>query len=200
MNGSISATDSEVTLPPDGWVEAYGDYLFRYALSRLRDTDAAEEVVQETMLAGVRAQSQFAGKGSQRGWLMGILKRKIIDFVRRRNKYARDGETTADSDATDDLFKKNGFWKKGVATWSTVPDGSLETSELWEIVAECLKHLPDGQADVFVLSVLEEIESEQICNDLGITATNLWVRLHRARLRLAVCVGGKWNGDSDESS
>ncbi|WP_077027495.1 sigma-70 family RNA polymerase sigma factor [Fuerstiella marisgermanici] len=182
-------------LPPDQWVGAYGDYLFRYAVSRLRDQNAAEEVVQETLLAGIRFQSQFAGKGSQRGWLMGILKRKIIDFVRRRDKHARDSKANPNADATDELFKENGFWKKGVATWSAVPDGNLESSELWEIVAECLKHLPDGQADAFVLSVLEEMDSDRICEALEITDTNLWVRLHRARLRLAVCVGSKWNDE-----
>ena len=195
MNADTYMTDPCVTFPPEEWVEAYGDYLFSYALSRLRDNNAAEEVVQETLLAGIRAQSQFAGKGSQRGWLMGIIKRKIIDFVRRRDKYARDSETRAGLDATDDLFEENGFWKKGAATWSAIPDGDMEASELWEIVSECLKGLPDGQADVFVLSVMEEMETDQICSDLGITATNLWVRLHRARLRLAVCVGAKWNDE-----
>lgn len=194
MNANNPITDAPL-LPPDQWVEAYGDYLFGYAASRLRDQNAAEEVVQETLLAGIRFQAQFTGKGSQRGWLMGILKRKIIDFIRRREKHTRDSEVSGGGDATDDLFKENGFWKKGVTTWSAVPDGNLESSELWEIVAECLKHLPNGQADAFVLSVLEEMDSDDICKALKITDTNLWVRLHRARLRLAVCVGGKWNDE-----
>lgn len=198
MSANVSVSDSIVTLPPEEWVEAYGDYLFNYAVSRLRDNDAAEEVVQETLLAGIRAQSQFARHGSQRGWLMAIMKRKIIDFVRRRTKYGRDSETRPNADATDDLFKANGFWKKGAATWSAIPEGDMEASELWKIVSECLKGLPDGQADVFALSVLEELETEQICSDLGITANNLWVRLHRARLRLAVCVGAKWNVEPND--
>lgn len=194
MNAHNPVTDAG-TLPPDQWVEAYGDYLFRYAASRLRDQNAAEEVVQETLLAGIKFQAQFTGKGSQRGWLMGILKRKIVDFVRRREKHARDSRANTDADATGELFKENGFWKKGVTTWSSIPDGNLESSELWEIVAECLKHLPDGQADAFVLSVLEEMDSDRICKALKITDKNLWVRLHRARLRLAVCVGSKWNDE-----
>ena len=74
-------------IDPSIWVDEYGDYLFRYAKSRLRDPNAAEEVVQETFLAGVRYSEQFAGKSSELGWLTGILKRKIIDYVRVRNKH-----------------------------------------------------------------------------------------------------------------
>ena len=74
-------------LDPAVWVDEYGEYLFRYAYSRLRDANAAEEAVQETFLAGVRYVEQFAGRGSERGWLLGILKRKIVDYVRARSKH-----------------------------------------------------------------------------------------------------------------
>ena len=177
-------------LNPENWVDEYGDYLFRYAYSRLRETNAAEEVVQETFLAGVRYSEQFAGRGSERGWLMGILKRKIVDHIRARAKHGATGSGESDWDPSIQLFDANGNWKSGALHWA--PGSQLESEELRGIVQSCLKKIPKNQADVFVLSVLEEMDSEKICNELGISPSNLWVRMHRARLGLAKCVSEKW--------
>jgi RNA polymerase sigma-70 factor (TIGR02943 family) len=187
---SNSATKAQVE--PHLWVEQHGDYLFRYANSRLRDANAAEEVVQETFLNGIKYQQQYSGKGSQQAWLLGILKRKIIDFVRKRNKHGRVQPYEDEHDPTNQLFDDKGNWKRGAIPWSQSPDRDLESAELWKVVNECLAHLPSGQADVFTLSVMEGMDSEQICKELSITPSNLWVRLHRARLGLAKCVGGQW--------
>ena len=178
-------------LDPELWIDEYGDYLFRYARSRLRDGNAAEEVVQETFVAGVRFQHQFSGKGSERGWLLGILKRKIIDFVRARARHSSEKRFSDDVDPTIELFDENGRWKKGVLP-DLSPERNLSAQELWQVVRECLERLPRTQADVFMLSVMEEMESAEICQQLEITPANLWVRLHRARLGLAKCVGTKW--------
>lgn len=180
-----------VSLDPELWVDEYGDYLFRYAYSRLHDTNAAEEVVQETFVAGVRYQHQYSGKGSERGWLLGILKRKIVDFVRLRAKHAHESGYEDQNDPTNHLFDANGRWKKGMIP-DVAPGSNIEARELWQIVRDCLRHLPQGQSDVFVLSVMEELSTEEICKQLDITPSNLWVRLHRARLGLAKCVGTKW--------
>ena len=83
-------------LNPENWVKEYGDYLYGYAYSRMRDANAAEEVLQETLLAGVKYSGQYAGKGSVRGWLIAILKRKIIDYFRARKKHA--GASLSDDD------------------------------------------------------------------------------------------------------
>ena len=180
-----------LAVDPEQWVDEYGDYLYRYAFSRLRDTNAAEEVVQETFLAGIRFKDQFSGQGAERAWLLGILKRKIVDYVRMRNRYDRDGSFENEDDPSAQLFDQNGNWKKGALTASR-PDANVESREVWDVVRGCLEHLPKGQADVFVLSVMEEMETEEICKELGITPSNLWVRLHRARLALAKCVGTRW--------
>ena len=186
-------------LDPDFWVDEYGDYLYRYAYSRLRDSNSAEEVVQETFLAGVRYFEQYEGRGSQRGWLLGILKRKIIDFVRRRAKHNQTSSYSEENDPTLLLFDDKGNWRPGAIPWSDSPESSLEASELMEVVQDCMKHLPQGQADVFMLSVMEDMDSEEICKELGITPSNLWVRLHRARLGLAKCVGSKWSVEGNQN-
>ncbi len=179
---------------PEAWVDEYGDYLYRYAMSRLRDENAAEEVVQETFLAGVRFQDRYSGEGAERAWLLGILKRKLIDYVRRRARYDRDGAYEGSNDPSEKMFDRNGNWNRDVFT-SMTPDRQVESAEVWDVVKGCLQHLPPGQADVFVLSVMEEMPTDEICQELGITPSNLWVRLHRARLALAQCVGARWFQD-----
>ena len=177
---------------PDQWVDEYGDYLYRYAYSRLRDSNAAEEAVQETFLAGIRYHQQYTGRGTEQAWLLGILKRKIVDYVRRRTKHSRATPYEDELDPTAQLFDAKGNWRKGEFPWSDSPDSGMQTEELQNIVRHCLASLPAGQADVFMLSVMEELDAEEICKQLEITASNLWVRMHRARLGLARCVGSKW--------
>ena len=196
MSAEQTTTEpNETGIDPSRWVDEYGDYLYRYAWSRLRDSNAAEEVVQETFLAGVRYAGQFAGRGSEQGWLVGILKRKIVDFVRRRVKENRVSPYEDDLDPTAQLFDAMGNWKSGAIRWSPAPDERQQSEELQDVVRQCLATLPQGQADVFVLSVMEDMDSEAICNELDITPSNFWVRMHRARLGLAKCVGSKWYND-----
>ncbi|MEM7785076.1 MAG: sigma-70 family RNA polymerase sigma factor, partial [Planctomycetota bacterium] len=185
---------------PEVWVDEYGDYLFRYANSRLRNSNAAEEVVQETFLAGVRYSEQFAGRSSELGWLMGILKRKIIDYVRARKRRSELSTYEDENDPTSMMFDANGNWKPGAVNWAPSPGQNLEMEELSAIVEDCLKTLPQGQADVFMMSIMEEMSTEEICEELGIKASNLWVRMHRARLGLANCVGTKWQVDEGVKS
>ncbi len=176
---------------PEEWVDRYGDYLYGFAVSRLRNETAAEEVVQETFLAGITALHQFAGQGSQRGWLMGILRRKVIDYMRDRSKHQHVKSLDQEYDPTAHLFDENGRWKDG-ALPVIHSEQMIESDELWQIVKECLSRIPTRQADVFVLSVVEGMDNEKICQQLEISVTSLWTRLHRARLGLAKCVGSKW--------
>lgn len=182
---------------PENWVDRYGDQLYGYAVSRLRDANAAEEVVQETFLAGVRHSDQFEGRGSEIGWLMGILKRKIVDYVRIRAKNNKATAYEDEHDPSAQMFDALGNWKAGVLNWSPAPGQQIEMDELRRIVLDCLKTLPPGQADVFVLNVMEEMETDEICRELDISPSNLWVRMHRARLSLARCVGAKWHVDEE---
>ena len=108
-----------------------------------------------------------------------------------RNRYDRDGSYEDTNDPSAQLFDQNGNWKAG-AFASATPEDQAESKEIWGVVQGCLEHIPKGQADVFVLSVMEEMDTDQICTELGISAANLWVRLHRARLALAKCVGTRW--------
>ncbi len=172
---------------PELWVDEYGDYLYRYALSRLRDADAAEEVLQETFLAGLRHAEQYSGRGHERAWLLGILRRKIIDLVRQRCRTTPLDESTVD-EVSQQLFDERGSWRTEVRQVVAQPSDALERKEFWEAFRRCLAALPPRQADIFALREMEGQSTEQICKELEISPSNLWVLLYRARLRLSACM------------
>ncbi len=188
-----NTNETGTLLDPATWVDKYGNSLFRYALSRLRNSDAAEEVVQETFLAALKAVDQFSSTGTEGAWLLGILKRKIVDYVRSRKL---NTSTTADEDPTESLFDEKGNWRSDPRIFGIQPDSLLQRAEFWQIFRNCLAGLPQRQADVFMLREMEEISSERICKELEISSSNLWVLLHRARLRLSDCIQSHWSGDS----
>lgn len=188
MDLSNESSQPSKTVDPTAWIDRHGDTLFQYALSRLRDPDAAEEVVQETFVAALRAIDQYSGAGAEGAWLLGILKRKIIDCVRRRNRLDAGVGTEAGQDLTDTLFDKKGNWRLDPRIAGRRPEALLEREEFWQVFRGCLGGLPQRQADVFSLRELEELSSESICQELQLTPSNLWVLLHRARLRLMNCM------------
>ena len=170
-------------------------YLLRYALMQLRNPEQAEDVVQETLLAALEGRARFAGDSSLKTWLTGILKHKILDAIRRKSReqplaVGNDGDEAAD---VESLFKADGHWQQMPATWGD-PDQALENRKFWEIFELCSRLLPERTARVFMLREVMELSTEEICQELAITPTNLWVILHRARLTLRECLEIKWFG------
>jgi RNA polymerase sigma-70 factor (ECF subfamily) len=179
---------------PAKWVDEYGDYLFRFALSRLRRRETAEDLVQETFLAALGARDRFAGASSERTWLVGILKRKIVDHVRRKGHVQLVSDLSASDQWVEALFDERGNWKKKPGKWPDDPSAAFEKQEFWAIFTACLRKLPDRLANAFTLREVEELDSLEICKVLNISANNLWVMLHRARLGLWRCLEVNWFG------
>jgi RNA polymerase sigma-70 factor, ECF subfamily len=177
---------------PALWVDEYGDYLYRYALQRTRSTQLAEDMVQETFLAALKSKDRFSGKSSVKTWLIGILKHKIIDHIRKNSKEQTVSELSSDDQAIDDLFDKGGHWKKPPSDWNADPSELLERGEFWQVFEDCVGRLPSQQADAFTMREIEDTKTEEICKVLSITPTNLWVSLHRARARLRKCLEENW--------
>jgi RNA polymerase sigma-70 factor, ECF subfamily len=185
-------SDGSSVTEPDAWVDRHGDSLYRYALLRLGSPDTAEDVVQETFLDAIRSQNSFGGRSSERTWLVGILRHKIIDRLR---KSARQPATTGGlppDDAGKAEFDRRGHWKTPPAAWNGEPSRELETREFWEVFGRCLAKLPSGIADTFFLSELDELDALEIQQILNISPANFWKRLHRARLLLRECLESRW--------
>ena len=183
---------------PGIWVDQHGDYLFKYASFRLRDSAAAEDVVQETFLAALKAYEKFEGRGSERTWLVGILKHKIIDHVRRAAREAPIGEGQDDGPEHTEFFTRTDGWDNhwnnnfSPSDWHASPIQLVEQDEFFKVFNNCLSPLPQRTASAFTLREVDGLSSEEICEMLGITANNLWVMLHRARLHLRNCLEKNW--------
>ncbi|MFG0283476.1 MAG: sigma-70 family RNA polymerase sigma factor [Phycisphaerales bacterium JB039] len=179
------------SLDPDRWVPDHGEALLRFAQVRLRDHDAACEAVQETLAAALGARDSFAGQASERTWLIAILKRKVVDEIRRR---ARTGPTSEDARQIEgDLFER-GFWRRRPADWPADPGASMQQQEFWDALEACLAALPERTGQAFVLRELDGLDTAEICEILALTPTNLSTLLHRARLRLRECLSQRWFG------
>ena len=185
---------------PSTWVDNHGDVLYRYAIVRTNDSSVAEDIIQETFLAALKARNNFAGKSSERTWLIGILKNKIVDHIRKTSKECNfEDIDTAFTDG-ETAFVKNGpmagSWtpKSRPVDWNIDKSDIVEQKEFWEFLQYCLSELPPKAAMIFILKEMEEIKSEKICNDLKINATNLRVIIYRARSQLRKCLEKNWIG------
>jgi RNA polymerase sigma-70 factor (ECF subfamily) len=172
-------------------------YLLRVAELQLRDSDLAEDVVQETLVAALAAREGFSGRSSVKTWLTGILKHKIVDAIRQKQRQpvvsaSFDEET--DLEEFDPLFKDNGAWEAPPADWGD-PENALSRREFMDVMELCLERLPANTARVFIMREVMELETDEICKELTITANNLWVILYRARMTLRHCLEQNWFAD-----
>jgi RNA polymerase sigma-70 factor (ECF subfamily) len=190
MLSRSSAADQQSSGDPTVWLDRFGDLLYRYARSRVHRDEAAEDLVQETLLAALEARNRGQELVSEQAWLMGILRHKIIDHFRR----ARQVDTGPDevSFRAPHFFQTDGHWKSRPQRWPADPHSAMENREFWEVFERCRSQLPGGLSAAFVLRELEQMETQDTCRVLGISQSNLFVRLHRARLLLRACLERHW--------
>ncbi|MDA7977656.1 MAG: sigma-70 family RNA polymerase sigma factor [Pirellulales bacterium] len=186
------AQESSPKTDPLRWVDEYGDFLFRYAKSRLREDQAAEDAVQDTFVAALKHADQYSGAGAEKAWLLGILKRKIIDLVRKRQRSVTSEHDDNSTDISGQLFDRRGHWRSDPRIFGPTPDSALEQAEFWEILKSCMQGIPQRQADVFALRELDGLNTQEICQELQVSPSNLWVLLSRARMRLSNCLKLRW--------
>ncbi|HET8584175.1 MAG TPA: sigma-70 family RNA polymerase sigma factor [Casimicrobiaceae bacterium] len=175
-------------------IDAHRRYLLRIARLQLRDGDLAEDVVQETLVAALSARQSFSGRSTLRTWLTGILKHKIVDAIRQKSRrplLAASLDEEADLDGFDPMFTDTGAWQAPPADWGD-PENALSRQEFMEVLNQCLERLPPATARVFTMREILELESDEICKELTITANNLWVILYRARMSLRQCLEQNW--------
>jgi RNA polymerase sigma-70 factor, ECF subfamily len=182
-------------------IESHRSYLLRYALAKLRDSELAEEAVQEALLSALNGADGFAGESSLRTWLVSILKFKIIDCQRRlsteRERYvdtsSHDADGAAETDWFDQFFDSTGHWSTQFGEW-VQPHAALEQKELFAVFERCMDNLPPTTARVFLQREVIGEDREEICKAEVISTSNCWVILHRARVSLRECLELNWFG------
>ena len=182
---------------PESWVDQYGDFLYHFSLSRIKDPSLAEDLVQETFLAALKARKNFQGRSTARTWLIAILKHKIVDHIRKQvrehtsDKLASMLDTAA-NDPVDSSFNDEGDWRIRPSKWAIDPMKLYEQKEFMDILYQCLGELPERQAEAFMMREIDGLSTEEICKVLNISATNSWVMLYRARMWLRQCLENNW--------
>ncbi len=178
-------------LHPETWVDQYADYLYNYAVVRVSDAEIAKDLVQETFFAGLNSAKNYKGDAAERTWLIAILKRKVIDHYRKINSKKGKAEVrmnySSQTDAEGDWLEEqvaDPFDKGG--------DETIENEELGMAIENCISKLPKKQGLVFKMKTIQGMSTEDICNQLEINASNLWVMIHRARTALMGCLNQNW--------
>ena len=170
------------------------DYLLKFARLQLRNDAWAEDAVSETVLAALAKPQAFGNRSQLKTWLIGILKHKVVDALRHHHREISGLESTED-DNTDPLealaFKTNGHFAEQPADWGN-PEQQASSQQFFAILEACASKLPATQGRLFLMREWLELSSEEICKELQLTPTNLYVQLHRARLRLRECLELHW--------
>lgn len=165
-------------------VHAYLPQILRAAMGAGLDRPVAEDVTQSTFATFIESAHRFEGRSHVRTWLFGILYNKIAET---RRKLKRDRDVDDIDEVFEQRFSKGGFWTKPPRP----VDAAVFEQEVRKGIDDCLEEVPEKQRMAFVLREIEEMDSEQICNILEVTRTNLGVLLHRVRNRLRECLESK---------
>ena len=173
---------------------AHRDYLLRFARLQLRNDAWAQDAVSETLLAALSKPQAFEQRSQLKTWLVGILKHKIIDALRQHGREVSlsGDEDESSSDLLDQpLFAADGHFADKPADWGN-PEQELSSRQFFEVLEACASQLPATQGRLFLMREWLELSSDDICKELGLTPTNLYVQLHRARQRLRECLQLNW--------
>jgi RNA polymerase sigma-70 factor (ECF subfamily) len=169
--------------------------LLRFASLQLRNDAQAEDVVQDTLIAVLEKPDRFAGQSSLRTYVTGILKHKIIDLIRagRRTRQIETYDDQSEADAIDALFAADGHTRERPRAWGD-PDATLEQKDFFRVMEICLEKLPAKTARVFMMREWLDLDTDEICKELALSTSNVWVILYRARMRLRECLDLNWFG------
>jgi len=184
---------------PNIWVDEYSDEFFRFAIYRVKSREVAEDLVQETFLAGLKSLDKFRRDCPEKSWLYNILRNKIIDYFRKKtNQEIKRSSAVVETD--DDsfygqFFKKEGQWNNEATqeNWDISADKIMERDEFMQFLILCLSLLPEKWAKVFSMKNIDEFSTKEICKELEITPSNLWTIIHRAKLQLRGCLEKRWH-------
>lgn len=175
-------------------IEALRPTLLKYARLQLRNPAWAEDAVSDTLLAALEKPQAFASQSQIKTWLIGILKHKLVDQIRKNCREVSTSATSEDGEDLEDLlFSSNGHWRETQLDWGN-PEDALRQLDFIKVLEACVEKLPGQQGRLFMMREWLELDSDEICKELSITPTNLWVMLHRARLRLRECLQAGWFG------
>lgn len=195
-DASAPLLDNTSLLSDTDFLSSLRKQMVKFATLQLSDLHLAEDAVQEALIGALKNAKSFGGRAALKTWVFAILKNKIADVLRQKQRLIYAGSLLPESEEDEDfseLFDRKGFWladERPIA-WGN-PEESFRETEFWRVFEACLENLPGKQARVFMMREFVELDSDEICATVGVTVSNLNVMLHRARLRLRECLENSW--------
>lgn len=176
--------------------------MLKFATLQLSDAYLAEDAVQEALIGALKNATSFGGRAALKTWVFAILKNKIADVLRQKQRLINASSLMREGEEDEDfseLFDRKGFWQpdERPVAWAN-PEESLREGQFWRVFEVCLENLPGNQARVFMMREFIELDSHEICATVGITVSNLNVMLHRARIRLRECLEDRWFAEGEK--
>ncbi|AMK21646.1 sigma-70 family RNA polymerase sigma factor [Sphingobium sp. TKS] len=170
--------------------------MLRFARLQLRNDDEAEDAVQEALAGALKNAANFRGEAALKTWIIAILKNKVADILRQRQRRpinASQMDLPDQNGALPAVFDRKGMWRDAArpARWED-PEAELHCAQFLAVFDACLNRLPPQQSRVFMMREVVELDTHEICSELGLSTTNVHVILHRARLALRACLQIHW--------
>lgn len=164
-------------------VEEHSDYLLSFAMSKLQDLELAKDLVQDTLVSAITKIDTFEKRSNIRTWLTSILNRKIIDHWRKaETRYTDPVSTFFDESGRHWILDKNAHESvSNIVDQITMEETTME-------LYNCIEKLPEKWRGVITSKYLDEKVTDDICKEMDITPSNLWVIIHRAKLLLRDCL------------
>ena len=190
-------TGSQYDILTDGvFLEDIRRQMLKFATLQLGDSFQAEDAVQEALIGALKNAASFGGRAALKTWIFAILKNKIADTLRQKQRSVNVSSLQREEDEDEDfseLFDSKGFWQpeERPVAWGN-PEASLREGQFWVVFETCLEGLPPKQARVFMMREFIELDADEICAEVNLSTSNLHVLLHRSRLRLRECIENKW--------
>lgn len=189
-------TERMIDLQDDVFLQDLRKQMLRFTIVQLSDSHLADDVVQEALMGALKGAQAFRGQAAIKTWVFAILKNKIADALRQKHRHEQARVLLQEDEELEDFstaFRPNGHWQPDArpTSWGN-PQEALDQRQFWTVFEFCLDHLPNQQGRAFMMREFVELSTQEICQELGITLTNLNVLLHRARMRLRECLNIKW--------
>ncbi len=199
----MGAPDEPSVLTDAGYLDVLRRQMLKFATLQLSDSHLAEDAVQEALMGALKNAKTFSGRAALKTWVFAILKNKIADALRQKQRLVYSGSLLSDNDDGEDLselFDQKGHWQSDEqpAGWGN-PQEAMQQGQFWTIFEVCLENLPSKQGRVFMMKEFVELDTHEICLEADITVSNLNVLLYRARLRLRECLENRWFAQGGQS-
>lgn len=179
-------------LDAENWPTNYQELLVKIAVSKVNDYQVAEDLVQDTFVSAWKARHNFRGECSEKTYLCGILRNKIIDFYRAKGRKPTVIASQMRDGFSDDADEGSNWFDNYDNKSEVDPTLAASRGDFVNALERAVEKLPQKMRDAFNLWMIEDLTTSEVTQKLGISESNLWVSIHRAKKILRAELESDW--------